>query len=77
MNASEIEFIEARLPAALRLERMPSPEEMQVLVARAHRERSEHLAEAYAAFVAAVQSFVQVVRRIAASCTDARLHSHA
>lgn len=72
MNASEIEFIEARLPVALQA--MPSPEQMDQLLARAKRERSEHLAGAFAAFVEGVKGFSGAVRRIAAECTSARLH---
>jgi len=72
MNASEIEFIEARLPVALR--RMPSPEQMERLIARARRERSEHVAAAFSVLVEGVKGFVGVVRRIAAACTAARLH---
>jgi hypothetical protein len=72
MNASEIEFIEARLPVAL--QRLPSPEQMEFLLARARRERNEHMADAFALFVDGVKGFVGAVRRIAASCTAARLH---
>ncbi len=71
MNASEIEFIEARLPVALQA--MPSPEQMDQLLARARRERSEHLGEAFAAFVAGTKSLFAAVRSIAADCTSARL----
>ena len=59
MNASEIEFIEARLPVALQA--MPSPEQMDQLLARAKRERSEHLAGAFAAFVEGVNGGNQTV----------------
>jgi hypothetical protein len=72
MNASEIEFIEARLPVALRA--MPSPEQMDQLLARAKRERSEHIGETFAVFVEGTMSLFAAVRRIAADCTSARLH---
>jgi hypothetical protein len=72
MNASEIEFIEARLPVALR--RMPTPEQMELLLARARRERNEHMADSFALFVGGVKGLFGAVRRIAANCTAARLH---
>jgi hypothetical protein len=72
MNATEIEFIEARLPVSL--QKMPSPEQMDQLFARAKRERSEHLGNAFAMFVAGTKGLFAAVRRIAADCTSARLH---
>ena len=72
MNTSEIESIEARLPLALR--EMPSPEQMDMLLARGRRKRNEHMAESFTVFVAGVKGFFGEVRRIAAACTAARLH---
>lgn len=72
MNASEIEYIEARLPVSLR--EIPSPEQMDLLLARAKRERSEHLADAFFGFADGVKALFGAVRRIAADCTSARLH---
>lgn len=72
MNASEIEFIEARLPVAL--QKMPSPEQMSQLFALAKRERSERMAASFAALQASLKGFFGEVRRIAAACTSARLH---
>jgi hypothetical protein len=72
MNASEIEFIEARLPVSL--QKMPSPEQMDQLLARAKRQRSEQFGDAFAAFVEGTKSLFAAVRRIAADCTSARLH---
>ena len=72
MNAREIEFIEARLPVSL--QKMPSPEQMDQLLARAKRQRSEHLGDAFAAFVEGTRGLFAAVRRIAADCTSARLH---
>ncbi len=75
MNASEIEFIEARLPAGL--QRIPSPEQMDRLMAIARRERNRHMAEAFNGFVAGARAFLRAIRRNAQACSDARLHSHA
>ena len=72
MNASEIEYIEARLPVGLK--RIPSPEQMDHLMAIANRERNRHMAEAFNGFVAGVSTLLRAVRSNAASCTDARLH---
>lgn len=72
MNASEIEFIEARLPVSL--QKMPSPEQMDRLLARAKRERSQQMAIAFANFVEGTKALFAAVRRIAAACTAARLH---
>ncbi|MBS0336744.1 MAG: hypothetical protein JSS40_08050 [Proteobacteria bacterium] len=72
MNASEIEFIEGRLPVSL--QRIPSPEQMEQLIARAKRERNVHMAVTFVGFVAGMKAFFGTVRRIAAACTSARLH---
>jgi hypothetical protein len=72
MNASEIGYIEARLPVGL--QSMPSPEQMQRLTARIKRERSQHMAAKFAALGGTLRRAVQEVRRIAVACTEARLH---
>ncbi len=72
MNSNEIEYIQARLPVSLRA--FPSVEQMDRLLARAKRERSERISDAFFGFAEGVKSFFGVVRRIAAECTSARLH---
>ena len=71
MNASEIEYLEARLPVGLRA--MPSPEQMEGLTARARTQRARLMAADFARLAAAIVSFARAVRSIAASCTAARL----
>ena len=75
MNASEIEYIEARLPVALRT--MPSPEQMERLMATIKRERNRQMAASFAAFGNRLTQAIEEVRRIAVACTAARLHQHA
>jgi hypothetical protein len=72
MNASEIASIEARLPVGLRA--MPSPEQMQNLMGRIRRERSQHMAASFASFGGKVRQAILEVRKIAVACTAARLH---
>ena len=72
MNAREIEYIEARLPVGLRA--MPSPEELDRLIARVRTERNQHMAASFSAFIEGLKTFAAEVRRIAAACTAARLH---
>jgi hypothetical protein len=73
MNASEIDYIEARLPMGLTA--MPSPEEMDRLIARAHTERNQHMAASFYAFIGGLKDFAGEVRKIAVACTAARLHA--
>ncbi len=73
MNASEMEYLEARLQAGLRT--LPSPEHLERLVARAHTERNRHLGAAFASLVGRAGEFVTTVRAIAKACTAARLYS--
>ncbi len=72
MNANEIEYIEARLPAGLHA--MPSPEQMERFIASVRHERNQHIAASFARLVTGTKSFAEEVRRIAAACTAARLH---
>ena len=72
MNAREIEYIEARLPMGLRT--MPSPEELDRLVAQVRTQRNQHIAESFSAFLDALNAFAVEVRKIAVACTAARLH---
>ena len=71
MNASEIEYLEARLPVGLRA--MPSPEQMDQLIARARTQRAQLMAADFARVVGGLGSFFREVREIAVSCTAARL----
>ena len=72
MNATEIASIEARLPIGLTA--MPSPEEMDRLIARARTERNQHMAESFYAFIGGLKNAADEVRKIAVACTAARLH---
>ena len=74
MNASEIEFIEAKLQAGLNT--MPSPEKLDQLVARVRHERNREMAASFGRFFDGLTNFAGEVRRIAEACTDARLHHH-
>ena len=74
MNAREIEYIEARLRAGPNS--MPSPEQMEMLIAHARHERNREMAAGFARMVAGLKGFAGQVRKIAAACTDARLHHH-
>lgn len=71
MNASEIEYLEARLPVGLRA--MPSPEQMDRLIAQARTQRAQLMAADFARVASAIVSFASAVREIAVSCTAARL----
>lgn len=71
MNASEIEYLEARLPEGLRA--MPSPEQMDQLIARARTQRAQRMAADFLRAVDGVRWFVAEVRKIAVACTAARL----
>jgi hypothetical protein len=76
MTASEIEQIEARLPSSL--ETLPSPAQMERLIARLKHERNEQIALGFSRLVSLfgrglVDSAWQI-RRIAIACTAARLH---
>jgi len=72
MNASEIEFIEARLQAGLGT--LPTPEQLERLVAKARRERNLEMSASFSRFVRRVAGFAGVARKIAKACTAARLH---
>ena len=72
MNASEIEYLEAHLPAGL--QSMPSPEQMERVMARIKRERNEHIAASLASAGTALKRACVEIRRIAVACTAARLH---
>ena len=72
MNASEIEYLEARLPVGLAT--MPSPEQIQRLVAKVRHERNQEMAASFSRFLSGFGTFAGEVRRIAAACTAARLH---
>ena len=72
MNASEIEYLEARLPVGLAT--MPSPEQIQRLVAKVRHERNQEMAASFSRFLSGFGAFAGEVRRIAAACTAARLH---
>jgi len=71
MNGSEIEYLEARLPVGLRT--MPSPEQMDHLIARARTQRAQLMSADFARLAGAIVSFARAVRNIAVSCTAARL----
>lgn len=79
MNAYEIEQIEKRMKAGLRL---PLPFEAWAdLEQRARRERARVVGKALAGFFAAafasISGAARQIRRTAADCTDARLrHDH-
>ena len=72
MNASEMEYAQARMPFGLKT--MPTPEEMERLIAKMRRERNDYIAASFVAFVAKVRAFAGEARRIAVACTAARLH---
>lgn len=72
MDASEIEYLEARLSARHGL--YPTPDELECYVAQAHRERNREIAVRFAGFVEAVKNLAGEARRIAVACTAARLH---
>ena len=72
MNASEIESIEARLQAGLHT--LPSPEQLERIVANVRQERNREMAASIVRFVERVIGFAGEVRKIAKACTDARLH---
>ena len=71
MNASEIEYLEARLPVGLRA--MPSPEQVNSLIAKARSQRAQEMAAAFVRAVTGLASFGREVRRIAMACSAARL----
>lgn len=72
MDASEIEYIEARLAARHSL--YPTPDELERYLAKAHRERNREIAARFAGFVDRLRNFAVEARRIAVACTAARLH---
>ena len=72
MNASEIEYLEARLPVGSST--MPSPEQLQSLVAKVRHERNQEMAASFSRFISGFLEFTGEVRRIAVACTAARLH---
>lgn len=73
MNASEIEYIETRMQAGLRT--LPSPEQLELFVAKVHTERNRHLAVGLAHLMAGLGNLVVTVRKIAEACTAARLYA--
>lgn len=75
MNASEIRYIEARLPVAYDI--LPGPAAMEHYMAQIRRERNAHIAATFASGVRKLAGFVREVRTIAVACTAARLHQTA
>jgi hypothetical protein len=71
MNASEIEYLEARLPVGLSA--LPSPEQVNRLIAKARAQRAQEMAAAFARVLTGLASFAREVRKIAVSCSAARL----
>jgi hypothetical protein len=72
MNASEIRYLEARLPATYHT--LPSPEDMVRYKLQIRRERNRHIFGTFAKFVRKLTGFVRQVRINAEACTAARLH---
>lgn len=72
MDASEIEYLEARL--ADRHGLYPTPDELECYIAQAHRERNREIAVRFAGLVEGAKNFAGEARRIAIACTAARLH---